>query len=143
MAFCGNCGTKIEGVAKFCPSCGTPIAAARVILSSFDDLTLKAVAAHFITVVWMHVYLKINAPIPVATVIAGINNTANIEGLLVDIGAAQVNPQIANMVTKADIVASLDKFDEVAGGEKPKGIIKGTVSSVDLGIGSAPAASAI
>lgn len=27
MAFCGNCGTKIEENVKFCPSCGAPSAA--------------------------------------------------------------------------------------------------------------------
>lgn len=26
MAFCTNCGTKLEDAAKFCPKCGTPVA---------------------------------------------------------------------------------------------------------------------
>lgn len=29
MAFCGNCGAKIEGDLRFCPECGTPMAAPR------------------------------------------------------------------------------------------------------------------
>lgn len=28
MAFCGNCGTKVEDGKKFCPQCGTPVEAA-------------------------------------------------------------------------------------------------------------------
>lgn len=30
MAFCGNCGAKVDDGVKFCPSCGTAIDAADI-----------------------------------------------------------------------------------------------------------------
>jgi hypothetical protein len=101
----------------------------------------------------------VGSPLPVVSVIAGINSADTVEGPPVDVGSASVNQIIANMVkaklcsqwkflqtklgitvTKADLVASLDKLEEVADMEAYEGIIDGTVSSVVTGNGSAPAA---
>jgi hypothetical protein len=132
-------------------------------LSSYDDFSLKMIATETLPRIWHDVQQTVNAPLPVASVIAGINKAEHIEGSPVNIGAAQVNPVIANMVatslgasgglyhrnlekklgikiTKADYVASLDKFDEVADMDFKKGIIDGTVASVTLGISGASAA---
>ncbi|GHT88709.1 hypothetical protein FACS1894137_17180 [Spirochaetia bacterium] len=188
MAFCSNCGTKLDEGAKFCPSCGTPAAGAGAQApaapaapaaaapaaqtpsapassafaspSTYDDFTLKMIASEMKTRINM-LKNKVGSPLPVASVIAGINKDDKLEGLPVDVGSAPVNQIIANMaksagwtssetleerlgikVTKADMAAALDKLDEVAANYMEKGFIDGTVSSVAPGFGSAPAAPA-
>jgi hypothetical protein len=174
MAFCSNCGTKLDEGAKFCPSCGTPAAGvqapaaaaqtppvaaapAAVSLSSYDDFSLKMIAKAIQSEL-LTAKAHVGSPLPVASVIAGINIADGIEGPPVDVGSASVNQIIANLVkaglchkweflqkklgitvTKADLAASLDKLEEGADQSGCDKLVDGTVSSVAPGFGSSPA----